>query len=148
MGESAGGGSTGIMIKPIVQDAFFLGQKSEEATKNDLSVGRDLQDTLEANRDRCAGMAANMIGVKKRVIIVDIGIVDLVMYNPVIVAKDSPYETEEGCLSLSGVRKTTRYQNIEVEFTDSTWTRQRQKFSGWLAQIIQHECDHLEGIVI
>lgn len=136
------------MVKPIVQDAFFLGQKSEEATKNDLSVGRDLQDTLEANRDRCAGMAANMIGVKKRVIIVDIGIVDLVMYNPVIVAKDSPYETEEGCLSLSGVRKTTRYQNIEVEFTDSTWTRQRQKFSGWLAQIIQHECDHLEGIVI
>ena len=136
------------MIKPIVQDAFFLGQKSEEATKNDLSVGRDLQDTIEANRDRCAGMAANMIGVKKRVIIVDIGIVDLVMYNPVIVAKDSPYETEEGCLSLSGVRKTTRYQNIEVEFTDSTWTRQRQKFSGWLAQIIQHECDHLEGIVI
>ena len=108
------------MVKPIVQDAFFLGQKSEEATKNDLSVGRDLQDTLEANRDRCAGMAANMIGVKKRVIIVDIGIVDLVMYNPVIVAKDSPYETEEGCLSLSGVRKTTRYQNIEVEFTDST----------------------------
>ena len=76
------------MVKPIVQDAFFLGQKSEEATKNDLSVGRDLQDTLEANRDRCAGMAANMIGVKKRVIIVDIGIVDLVMYNPVIVAKD------------------------------------------------------------
>ena len=136
------------MVKPVVQDAFFLGQKSEEATKNDLSVGRDLQDTLEANRDRCAGMAANMIGVKKRVIIVDIGIVDLVMYNPVIVAKDSPYETEEGCLSLSGVRKTTRYQNIEVEFTDSTWTRQRQKFSGWLAQIIQHECDHLEGIVI
>ena len=136
------------MIKPIVQDAFFLGQKSEEATKNDLSVGRDLQDTLEANRDRCAGMAANMIGVKKRVIIVDIGIVDLIMYNPVIVAKDSPYETEEGCLSLSGVRKTTRYQNIEVEFTDSTWTRQRQKFSGWLAQIIQHECDHLEGVII
>ena len=136
------------MVKPVVQDAFFLGQKSEEATKNDLSVGRDLQDTLEANRDRCAGMAANMIGVKKRVIIVDIGIVDLVMYNPVIVAKDSPYETEEGCLSLSGARKTTRYQNIEVEFTDSTWTRQRQKFSGWLAQIIQHECDHLEGIVI
>jgi peptide deformylase len=136
------------MVKPVVQDAFFLGQKSEEATKNDLSVGRDLQDTLEANRDRCAGMAANMIGVKKRIIIVDIGIVDLVMYNPVIVAKNSPYETEEGCLSLSGVRKTTRYQNIEVEFTDSTWTRQRQKFSGWLAQIIQHECDHLEGIVI
>ncbi len=136
------------MIKPIMKDVFFLGQKSEEATQADLSVGKDLQDTLAANREHCVGMAANMIGVKKRVIIVNIGIVDLVMYNPVITAKDSPYETEEGCLSLIGVRKTTRYQNIDVEFTDSSWRRQRQKFSGWVAQIIQHECDHLEGIVI
>ncbi|MCR4764185.1 MAG: peptide deformylase [Lachnospiraceae bacterium] len=136
------------MIKTIVKDAFFLGQKSDEATRNDLSVGKDLQDTLAENREHCVGMAANMIGVKKRVIIVNVGIVNLVMYNPVIIAKDSPYETEEGCLSLIGVRKTTRYQNIEVEFTDSTWNRQRKKFSGWTAQIIQHECDHLEGIVI
>ena len=136
------------MIKSVVKDVFFLGQKSDEATKNDLTVGKDLQDTLAENREHCVGMAANMIGVKKRVIIVNVGIVDLVMYNPVIVAKDSPYETEEGCLSLIGVRKTTRYQNIEVEFTDSTWNRQRKKFSGWTAQIIQHECDHLEGMVI
>ena len=136
------------MIKPVVKDVFFLGQKSEEATEKDLTVGKDLQDTLAANREHCVGMAANMIGVKKRIIIVNIGIVDLVMYNPVIIAKDSPYEAEEGCLSLIGVRKTTRYQNIEVEFTDSSWKRQRKQFSGWVAQIIQHECDHLEGIII
>ncbi len=103
------------MIRPIVKDVFFLGQKSGSATMQDLSVGQDLMDTLRANQDHCVGMAANMIGVKKRVIIVNMGILNVVMYNPVIVRKDSPYETEEGCLSLTGVRKTTRYQNIEVE---------------------------------
>ena len=91
------------MIKPIVRDIFFLGQKSEIATMQDLSVGQDLQDTLKANQDRCVGMAANMIGVKKRIIIVNIGIINLVMYNPVIVRKDGPFETEEGCLSLDGI---------------------------------------------
>ena len=136
------------MIKPVVRDVFFLGQKSEAAAKQDLPVGKDLQDTLAANRDRCVGMAANMIGVKKRIIIVNIGILNLVMYNPVIVKKDTPYETEEGCLSLDGVRKTTRYQNIEVEYLDGSWKKHRQKYSGWTAQIIQHECDHLEGIII
>ena len=136
------------MIKPIVRDIFFLGQKSEIATMQDLSVGQDLQDTLKANQDRCVGMAANMIGVKKRIIIVNIGIINLVMYNPVIVRKDGPFETEEGCLSLDGVRKTTRYQNIEVEYLDSSWKKQRQKYSGWTAQIIQHEVDHLDGIII
>ena len=136
------------MIKPIVRDVFFLGQKSEPATKQDLSVGQDLQDTLTANRDRCVGMAANMIGVKKRIIIVNVGIMNLVMYNPMIVKKDTPYETEEGCLSLDGVRKTTRYQNIEVEYLDSGWKKHRDKFSGWTAQIIQHECAHLEGEII
>ena len=136
------------MIKPIVRDVFFLGQKSEEATKQDLSVGQDLQDTLKANQDRCVGMAANMIGVRKRVIIVNIGFFNMVMYNPVIVKKDSPYEAEEGCLSLDGVRKTTRYQNIEVEYLDSSWKKQRQKYSGWTAQIIQHEIDHLNGVII
>ena len=105
-------------------------------------------DTLRANQDHCVGMAANMIGVKKRVIIVNMGILNVVMYNPVIVRKDSPYEAEEGCLSLTGVRKTTRYQNIEVEYYDSSWKKRRQKYSGWTAQIIQHECDHLEGIII
>ncbi len=136
------------MIRPIVKDVFFLGQKSGPATMQDLSVGQDLMDTLRANQDRCVGMAANMIGVKKRVIIVNMGILNVVMYNPVIVRKDSPYETEEGCLSLTGVRKTTRYQNIEVEYYDSSWKKRRQKYSGWTAQIIQHECDHLEGIII
>lgn len=136
------------MIKPIVRDIFFLGQKSEAATMQDLSVGQDLQDTLKANRDRCVGMAANMIGVKKRIIIVNIGIINLVMYNPVIVRKDGPFETEEGCLSLDGVRETTRYQNIEVEYLDGSWKKHLQKYSGWPAQIIQHEVDHLNGIII
>ena len=136
------------MIKPIVRDIFFLGQKSEIATMQDLSVGQDLQDTLKANQDRCVGMAANMIGVKKRIIIVNIGIINLVMYNPVIVRKDGPFETEEGCLSLDGVRKTTRYQNIAVEYLDGSWKKHRQKYSGWTAQIIQHEVDHLDGIII
>ena len=136
------------MIKPIVKDVFFLGQKSEAATKQDLSVGQDLMDTLRANQDHCVGMAATMIGVKKRIIIVNMGNINVVMYNPVIVNKDTPYETEEGCLSFTGVRKTTRYQNIEVEYYDSSWKKHRQSYSGWTAQIIQHECDHLEGRII
>ena len=136
------------MIKSIVRDIIFLGQRSEEATKQDMSVGQDLQDTLKANQDRCVGMAANMIGVKKRIIIVNMGFMNMVMYNPVIVKKDTPYETEEGCLSLEGVRKTTRYQNIEVEYLDGSWKKHRQTYSGWIAQIIQHEVDHLEGRII
>ena len=136
------------MIRPVVRDVFFLRQKSEPATREDLGVGRDLQDTLRANRDRCAGMAANMIGVKKRVIIVNAGFADVVMVNPVLLAKDTPYEAEEGCLSLDGTRKTTRWQNIEIEYTDASWKKRRQRFSGWIAQIIQHEMDHLEGILI
>ena len=136
------------MIKPITRDVLFLAQKSEPATKDDIQIGRDLQDTLQANREHCVGMAANMIGVKKTIIIVNMGMMDIVMFNPVIVKKDSPYETEEGCLSLDGVRKTTRYQNIEVEYFDFNWKKQRQKLSGWTAQICQHEVDHLAGIII
>ena len=136
------------MIRPIVKDIFFLGQKSEKATQQDLSVGQNLQDTLRANQDRCIGMAANMIGIRKRVIIVRMGFLNMVMYNPVILRKDTPYETEEGCLSLSGTRKTKRYQNIEVEYYDKSWVKQQQKFSGVIAQAIQHEIDHLEGIII
>ena len=136
------------MIRQIMRDPMFLGQKSEEATKEDISTTEDLKDTLAANREHCVGMAANMIGIKKRIIIANVGIGDIVMFNPVITKKDSPYETEEGCLSLAGVRKTTRYRNIELEFTDLSWKRQKQKYSGFIAQIIQHECDHLEGIVI
>lgn len=136
------------MIKPIVKDIFFLRRKAEMATREDIQVGIDLQDTLRANREACVGMAANMIGVNKRVIIVNMGFVDVVMFNPVLIKKDTPYETEEGCLSLTGVRKTTRYENIEVEYLDMNWKKQRQKLSGWTAQICQHELDHLEGIII
>ena len=136
------------MVRQIMRDPMFLGQKSEEATKEDISIAEDLKDTLAANREHCVGMAANMIGIKKRIIIANVGIGDIVMINPVITKKDGPYETEEGCLSLAGVRKTTRYRNIELEFTDLSWKRQKQKYSGFIAQIIQHECDHLEGIII
>ena len=136
------------MVKSIVKDIFFLGQKAEMATKDDIQVGRDLQDTLQANREACVGMAANMIGVNKRVIIVNMGFIDMVMFNPILLKKEGPFETEEGCLSLTGVRKTTRYENIEVEYLDMNWKKQRQKLSGWTAQICQHELDHLEGIII
>lgn len=136
------------MIKNIVRDVFFLGQKSEPATKADIQIGIDLQDTLKANRAGCVGLAANMIGVKKNIIIVNMGLVDVVMFNPVITEKDTPYETEEGCLSLDGVRKTTRYENITVEYYDMQWQKQTRKLSGWTAQICQHEVDHLNGIVI
>ena len=136
------------MVKPIVKDVFFLGQKSEPATKADLQVGRDLQDTLKAHRAECVGMAANMIGVKKNIIIVNMGFVDVVMFNPVIISKSGPFETEEGCLSLSGVRPCTRYQNIEVEYMDFNWKKQKTKLQGWTAQIAQHEIDHLSGKII
>ena len=136
------------MVKNIVRDVFFLGQKSVPATKADMQVGIDLQDTLRANCERCVGMAANMIGVKKNIIIVNMGFVDVVMFNPVITKKDTPYETEEGCLSLDGVRKTTRYENIVVEYYDMQWKKQTMKLSGWTAQICQHEVDHLSGIII
>ena len=136
------------MVKEIMRDPFFLAQKSVPATKDDLQVGRDLMDTLKAHREGCVGMAANMIGVKKNIIIVNMGFVDVVMFNPVIISKSGPYQTEEGCLSLVGVRKTTRYQDIEVEYYDFAWKKQRQKLSGWTAQIAQHEIDHCNGIVI
>ena len=131
-----------------MRDPFFLAQKSVPASKDDLQVGRDLMDTLKAHREGCVGMAANMIGVKKNIIIVNMGLVDVVMFNPVITSKSGPYQTEEGCLSLVGVRKTTRYQDIEVEYYDFAWKKQRQKLSGWTAQIAQHEIDHCNGIVI
>ena len=136
------------MVRQIVRDVFFLAQKSAPATKEDLQIGHDLMDTLRANRDRCVGMAANMIGVKKNIIIVNMGMMDVVMFNPVILKKELPYETEEGCLSLDGVRPTVRYQNIEVEYYDFAWKKQRMKLKGWTAQICQHEMDHLAGRVI
>jgi len=136
------------MIREVCRDVLFLSQKSEPATKDDMQVVQDLLDTLKANEAGCVGMAANMIGVKKRIIAVNMGFLNVAMLNPVIVKRTGAYETEEGCLSLTGVRKTTRYQEIEVEYYDVNWKRQRGKFTGWTAQIIQHECDHLEGIII
>lgn len=136
------------MVKQIVRDVFFLGQKSEPATKDDLQVGRDLQDTLHANRDRCVGIAANMIGVKKNIIIVNIGAADIVMFNPVLISKNGLYETEEGCLSLDGVRKTNRYREVVMEYFDFNWKKQKIKLKDWPAQIAQHEMDHLSGKVI
>lgn len=136
------------MVKPIVRDVLFLGQKSEPATPMDASIMMDLQDTLAAHRDRCVGMAANMIGYKKRMIIVRVGFQDVIMINPVLISKTGPYETEEGCLSLEGKRKTTRYQSIEVEFQDARYTKKKMKFDGMIAQIVLHEMDHLEGIII
>lgn len=136
------------MIQPIMRNELFLNQKSEPATKVDKQVVQDLLDTLKANEEHCVGMAANMIGVKKRIIVVNMGFVNVPMLNPVIVKKSGAYETEESCLSLTGSRKTTRYQEIEVEYLDAGFTKQKQKFSGWIAQIIQHEVDHCDGIII
>ena len=131
-----------------MRDVLFLGQKSIPATEEDLQVGRDLQDTLAANREACVGMAANMIGVRKNIIAVNMGFMNVAMFNPKIIKKSGRYDTEEGCLSLPGVRSCTRYQEIEVEYQDMNWKKQRQKYTGWTAQIIQHECDHLNGIII
>lgn len=135
------------MVRTVVRDTF-LSQTSEPAGRDDDEVVRDLLDTLQANRERCVGMAANMIGIKKRIIVVSAGEADLAMLNPVIIKKSMPYDTEEGCLSLEGSRKTRRYETIEVEYRDRDFKRCRQRFKGWTAQIIQHEIDHCDGIVI
>ena len=136
------------MIKPIMKDVLFLAQKSEPATAKDKNIAIDLLDTLQANADRCVGMAANMIGERKRIIAFDNEGTYMGMFNPEIIKKSETYETEEGCLSLVGERACTRYENIEVEYQDIKMRKQRSKFSGFTAQIIQHECDHLEGIII
>lgn len=135
------------MIKQV-KDVLFLGQKSEPATKNDVAVIDDLVDTLRANLDDCVGMAANMIGVKKRILVFSLGNIIVPMVNPVIVKKENKYETEESCLSLNGFRKTTRYEKIEVEYLDRNFKKHRDTFKGFTAQIIQHEIDHFEGIII
>ena len=131
-----------------MRDPLFLAQKSTDVTEADQQVITDLLDTLRANLDHCVGMAANMIGVKKRVIIVNIGFVNLVMFNPVLVSKSSPFQTEESCLSLEGSRPTRRYESIEVAYLDEQWMAKQLSFSGMPAQIIQHELDHLEGVII
>ena len=136
------------MIQPVMRDLMFLAVPSEKATRADKQHAMDLLDTLRANLERCVGMAANMIGVRKRIIAVHTGFAQVVMLNPVIVSKSGAYETEEGCLSLDGVRKTTRYEQIEVSYQDLMMKPHRQKYSGYVAQIIQHEVDHCDGILI
>ena len=136
------------MEKPIVKDKAFLAQKSQPATFMDIAVAQDLLDTLAAHADRCVGLAANMIGVQKCVIAVNIGPTNIAMLNPEIIKRSGKYMTEEGCLSLNGVRPTARYKKITVEFYDMQFKKQRQSFEGWTAQIIQHELDHCDGIII
>ena len=136
------------MIQPIMKDPIFLGAKSVPATAEDLQVAKDLLDTLAAHREGCVGMAANMIGVRKRIIVFDSDGVDMVMFNPEIIKQEGLYETEEGCLSLPGVRKTKRYKKIKVQYQTETFQTRIKTFSGWTAQIIQHEIDHCNGILI
>ena len=136
------------MIKPIVKDVLFLGEKSTMATKDDIQVVNDLIDTLRANLDGCVGMAAIMIGVKKNIIVFAMGEMIVPMINPVIIKKENSYITEESCLSLEGFRQTKRYETIEVEYFDKNFKKQRNTFHGFVAQIIQHEVDHCNGIII
>lgn len=136
------------MIKTIVRDPLFLAQKSEPATEADKQVVQDLLDTLRANLDHCVGMAANMIGVRKSIIVIAAGPFQFAMINPVITKKSGEFKTEEGCLSLEGIRACTRYKNIEVDYLDMNFKPQHGKYTGWTAQIIQHEVDHCNGIII
>ena len=136
------------MIKPIIRDVIFLAQKSIPATPDDIGIAQDLRDTLTANADRCVGMAANMIGVSKRIIIFDNDGEYMVMFNPELLKFSTPYETEEGCLSLDGVRKTKRYKTIKMKYQNEAFQTRIKNFTGWTAQIIQHELDHLDGIII
>ena len=137
------------MVKELVHDPFFLGIKSKPAAKEDAAVARDLLDTLMAHRETCVGMAANMIGKTVRVIALNDSGRFTVMYNPEIVAKAAPYETEEGCLSLLGApRKTTRYRTVKVKYQDGEFQWKTKQYTGFAAQIIQHEIDHCNGVLI
>ncbi len=136
------------MVRDIVKDPIFLAQRSVEAGKDDLTIAQDLIDTLLANKDRCVGMAANMIGVAKRIIVFDNEGTPTVMFNPQIIKSSEPYKTEEGCLSLDGVRETKRWRSIKVQYQNMDLQTRRKTFTGWTAQIIQHEIDHCNGILI
>ena len=136
------------MVREIVKDPIFLGRKSREATVADLPVARDLLDTLEANRERCVGMAANMIGQAVRIIAFDNEGSWMVMLNPEIVKASGQYETEEGCLSLEGLRKTKRFRSVKLRYQTEQMQVRLKSFTGWTAQIIQHELDHCNGILI
>ena len=136
------------VVREIMRDEAFLSQKAELATLEDLPVAQDLLDTLTAHKDGCVGMAANMIGVCKRIIVFDNDGTYMVMLNPEIIKKSGPYEAKEGCLSLTGTRKAKRWQSIKVQYQNEQFQTRFKTFTGWTAQIIQHEIDHCEGILI
>jgi len=136
------------MIRSIMRDEAFLAQKAELATPADLEIADDLLETLQANKAACVGMAANMIGVNKRIIAFDDDGTYTVMFNPEIVKKSGPYEVEEGCLSLFGRRKAKRYKSIKVQYQNRQFQTRFKTYTGWTAQIIQHEIDHCEGVII
>ena len=137
------------MVKEVMHDPIFLALKSEAATTEDLQVAQDLLDTLIANREGCVGMAANMIGVRKRIIVFDNEGTYLTMFNPEILKASGPYETAEGCLSLQGgPRPCKRYQTVKVQWQNEKFQTRIKTFTGWPAQIIQHEIDHCNGILI
>ena len=136
------------MVREICKDEAFLAQKAEPATADDLVVAQDLLETLTAHKDGCVGMAANMIGVNKRIIALDNEGEYMVMFNPVIVKQSGVYEAEEGCLSLTGTRKAKRFQTIKVQWQNEKFQTRLKTFTGWTAEIIQHEIDHCEGIII
>ena len=136
------------MIREICKDETFLVQKAAPATADDLATAQNLLDTLTAHKDGCVGMAANMIGVCKRIIAFDNEGTYMVMFNPVIVKQSGAYEAQEGCLSLTGVRKTKRFQTVKVQWQNEQFQTRLKTFTGWTAEIIQHEIDHCEGILI
>ena len=136
------------MIREICKDEAFLARRAEPATADDLCTARDLLETLEAHKEGCVGMAANMIGGSKRIIAFDNEGTYMVMFNPEIVKSSDRYEAEEGCLSLTGIRKTKRWKSIKVQYQNEQFQTRFKTFTGWTAQIIQHEIDHCEGIVI
>lgn len=136
------------MQKPIIHDEEFLAQKSDSATFMDIAVAQDLLDTLAAHAENCVGLAANMIGVRKRIIAVNAGAMNIAMLNPEIVKRSGKYMTEEGCLSLTGERPAVRYEKITVKYLDLQFKPHKESFSGFTAQIIQHEVDHCNGIII
>ena len=136
------------VVREIMRDEAFLSQKAELATLEDLPVAQDLLDTLTAHKDGCVGMAANMIGVCKRIIVFDNDGTYMVMLNPEVIKKSGPYEAEEGCLSHTGIRKTKRWQSIKVQYQNEQFQTRFKTFTGWTAQIIQHEIDHCEGVLI
>jgi len=136
------------MVREIMRDEAFLAQQAEPTDANDLDVARDLLETLQANSDRCVGMAANMIGVNKRIIAFDNDGEYMVMFNPQIIKRSQPYEAEESCLSLEGARKTRRWKSIKVQYQNEKFQTRFKTYTGWTAQIIQHEVDHCDGIII